>query len=52
MVGGEARLQKNNRNNVFLKPSTDFTVIHGGSHILQGGGPTFPGGGGSRCLFP
>ena len=38
----------------FFKPSTDFTVIHGGSNIFQGGGPTFPGGGGggSRCLFP
>ena len=43
--GEEARLQKNNRNNVFFKPSTDFTVIHVGSNIFQGGG-------GSRCLFP
>ena len=37
----------------FFKPSTDFTVNHGGSNIFQGGGPTFPGGGvGSGCLFP
>ena len=36
--GGEARLPKNNRNNVFFKPSTDFTVIHGGSNIFQGEG--------------
>ena len=45
--GGEARLPKNNRNNVFFKPSTDFTVIHGGvvQHFSGGGGPTFPGGG-------
>ena len=43
--GGKARLPKNNRNNVFFKPSTDFTVIHVGSNIFQGGG-------GSRCLFP
>ena len=46
--GGEARLPKNNRNNVFFKPSTDFTVIHGGSNIFQGGGggvQHFQGGG-------
>ena len=38
----------------FFKPSTDFTVIHGGPTFFRGGGPTFPGGGGggSRCLFP
>ena len=45
MGGGEARLPKNNRNNVFLKPSTDFTVIHGGSNIFQGGVQHFQGGG-------
>ena len=44
--GGEARLPKNNCKNVFLKPSTDFTVIHGGPTFFRGGGPTFPGGGG------
>ena len=50
--GGEARLPKNNRNNVF-KPSTDFTVIHGGSNIFQGGGGSnISRGEGSRCLFP
>ena len=36
--GGEARLPKNNRNNVFFKPSTDFTVIHGGPTFFRGGG--------------
>ena len=44
----------------FFKPSTDFTVLHGGSNILQGGVQHFQGGrvqhfqggGGSRCLFP
>ena len=31
----------------FFKPSTDFTVIHGGSNIFQGGGVQhFQGGGG------
>ena len=36
----------------FFKPSTDFTVIHGGSNIFQGGGgPTFPGGGGPDAYF-
>ena len=32
----------------FFKPSTDFTVIHGGSNIFQGGGGVqhFQGGGG------
>ena len=35
--GGEARLPKNNRNNVFLNPSTDFTVIHWGPTFLRGG---------------
>ena len=52
-MGGEARLPKNNRNNVFFKPSTDFTVIHGESNIFQGGSNISRGGGeGSRCLFP
>ena len=37
-MGRGARLQKNNRNNGFFKPSTDFTVIHVGSNIFQGGG--------------
>ena len=35
----------------FFKPSTDFTVIHGGSNIIQGGGPTFPGGRGPDAYF-
>ena len=34
----------------FFKPSTDFTVIPGGSNIFQGGGSNISrGGGGSRC---
>ena len=46
MGGGEARLPKNNRNNVFFKPSTDFTVIHGGVQHFSGGGVQhFQGGG-------
>ena len=49
-VSGEARLPKNNRNNV-------FTVIHGAPNIFQGGGGGGGVGvqhfqGGSRCLFP
>ena len=52
MGGGEARLPKNNRNNVFFKPSTDFTVIHGGSNIFQGGGVQhFQGGGGGPDAY-
>ena len=36
----------------FLKPSTDFTVIHGGvQHFPGGGGPTFPGGRGPDAYF-
>ena len=35
----------------FFKPSTDFTVIHGGSNIFQGGVQHFQGGGGSNCLL-
>ena len=46
MGGGGGPTAENNRNNVF-KPSTDFTVIHGGSNIFQGGGVQhFQGGGG------
>ena len=36
----------------FFKPSTDFTVIHGGSNIFQGGGfQHFQGGGGVQVLI-
>ena len=57
--GGEARLPKNNRNNVFLNPQLILQSYMGGPTFFRGGGggPTFPGGGGgggggSRCLFP
>ena len=38
----------------FFKPLTDFTVIHGGSNVFQGGGggSNISRGEGSRCLFP
>ena len=44
---GEARLPKNNRNNVFLKLSTDFTGGGGGvvQHFTGGGVQHFQGGG-------
>ena len=36
----------------FFKPSTDFTVIHGGSNILQGRGSNISrGGGGPDAYF-
>ena len=35
----------------FFKPSTDFTVIHGGSNILQGGGVQHFQGGGVQMLI-
>ena len=50
---GEARLPKNNRNNIIFnfQPSTDFTVLQGeGSSIFQGG-PTFSRGGGPDAYF-
>ena len=52
--GGEARLPKNNRNNINFnfKPSTDFTVIQGGGSSIFQGGPTFSrGGGGVQMLI-
>ena len=52
MGGGGGPTAEKQPQQRFFKPSTDFTVIHGGSNIFQGRGPTFPGGGGSRCLFP
>ena len=52
-VGGKARLPKNNRNNVFFKPSTNSTVIHGGSNIFQGGrgGSNISRGGGGHDAY-
>ena len=47
--GGEARLPKNNRNNVFLNPQLILQLYMGGPTFFRvggGGGPTFPGGGG------
>ena len=35
----------------FFKPSTDFTVIHGGSNIFQEGVQHFQGGGGVQMLI-
>ena len=57
---GEARLPKNNRNNIIFNPQLilQFYRVGGGvQHFSGGGGPTFSkggggGGGGSRCLFP
>ena len=43
--GGEARLPKNNRNNVFLNPQLILQLYMGGPTFFRGG-PTFPGGGG------
>ena len=43
--GGEARLPKNNRNNVFLNPQLIVQLYMGGPTFFRGG-PTFPGGGG------
>ena len=52
-VRAEARLPKNNRNNVFLNPQLILQLyMEGPTFFRGGGGPTFPGGGGSRCLFP
>ena len=42
--GGEARLPKNNRNNVFLNPQLILQLYMGVQHFSGGGGPTFPGG--------
>ena len=43
--GGEARLPKNNRNNVFLNLQLILQLYMGGPTFFRGG-PTFPGGGG------
>ena len=49
--GGGATAEKQPQQR-FFKPSTDFTVIHGGFNIFQGGGgPTFQGGGGPDAYF-
>ena len=64
--GGEARLPKNNRNNVFLNPQLILQLYMGVQHFSGGGGGGGGGGGsnisgggggggggvGSRCLFP
>ena len=34
----------------YFQPSTDFTVLQGGSNIFQGG-PTLPGGGGGPDAY-
>ena len=51
--GGEARLPKNNRNNVFLNPQLIYSYTWGVQHFSGGeeGVQHFQGGG-SRCLFP
>ena len=49
--GGEARLPKNNRNNVFLNPKLILQLYMGGPTFFRGGGPTFPGGRGPDAYF-
>ena len=50
--GGEARLPKNNRNNVFLNPQLILQLYMGGpTFFREGGGPTFPGGGGGPDAY-
>ena len=46
MGGGPTAEKQPQQRQRFFKPSTDFTVIHGGPTFFRGGGPTFPGGGG------
>ena len=45
MRGGGGPTAEKQPQQRFFKPSTDFTVIHGGPTFFRGG-PTFPGGGG------
>ena len=51
-VRGEARLPKNNRNNVFLHLQLILQLYMGGPTFFRGGGgPTFPGGGGGPDAY-
>ena len=43
---GEARLQKNNRNNIIFNPQLILQFYRGGGSNIFQGGPTFSRGGG------
>ena len=43
---GEARLPKNNRNNIIFNPQLILQFYRGGGSSIFQGGPTFPRGGG------
>ena len=50
-MGGGPTAEKQPQRRFFFKPSTDFTVIHGGSNIFQGGGSNISRGGGVQMLI-
>ena len=49
--GGEARLPKNNRNNVFLNPQLILQLYMGVQHFSGGGGSNISRGGGVQMLI-
>ena len=49
--GGEARLPKNNRNNVFLNPQLILQLYMGGPTFFRGGGVQHFQGGGVQMLI-